>query len=332
MGRPSACGFEWRSQMEYKDYYQIMGVEEKASPEEIKKAYRKLARRYHPDVSKEPDAEQKFKDLGEAYEVLRDQQKRAEYDQLRQLGAMGGDGQFRPPPGWESATHFSSGDYSHGGDFSDFFEAIFGRTGGFHRGAGTAGTGGFSMRGEDVHVRLPLLLEEAFAGGEKLIEYQVPQVDEYGLISHLPKKIKLKIPAGISEGKQLRLKGQGAPGLGGESAGDLLIDVKLAPHPLYTVQGKNVSMPLPLSPWEAALGTKVVVPAPGGKLSVTVPRNAQAGKKLRIPAKGFPGSPPGDFFVVLKIVMPEKLHAKSTALFEEIAGLEDFNPRAAWEK
>lgn len=315
--------------MEFKDYYKIMGVAEKATPDDIKKAYKKLARRYHPDVSKEKDAEQRFKEVGEAYEVLKDADKRREYDQLRTLGAQGRNGQFTPPPGWDPATHYyESGD--GGAGFSDFFEALFGRSGGFRHNFGD-GSSHMRMRGEDVHVDLPLLLEEAFHGCEQVVELRVPEVDERGLRSHRQRKLKVKVPAGTGDGSVLRIKGQGPAGFGGAEAGDVLITIRLAAHPLYGVDGKDLTLVASLAPWEAALGCKLTVPTLGGKTRVTVPANTQTGRKLRLAGMGLPGSPPGDLFIVLKVVMPADITDKAKELY---AGLEQelaFNPRAAWE-
>ncbi|MDC0598644.1 DnaJ domain-containing protein [Gammaproteobacteria bacterium] len=317
--------------MEFKDYYKIMGVEDSASTAEIKKAYRKLARRYHPDVSKEKDAEQKFKELGEAYEVLKDKEKREEYDQLKAMGASNQNGQFTPPPGWESATHFSEG---AGGaeDFSDFFSAMFGHNGSFHRSSSGDGAQTFSMRGEDLHHELSISLEEAIKGGERLLALRVPQVDQRGLVSHQSKKLKVKIPAGIKEGQNLRIKGQGITGLGGAESGDLLITIRLLAHPLYAVNGKDITMVVPIAPWEAALGSKVTVPTLQGKSKVSIPPLSQSGKKLRLTGKGLPGSPPGDFFVVIKVVMPEGETEKSRELFTALAEELPFNPRQEWEE
>lgn len=315
--------------MEFKDYYKILGVAEQASQEDIKKAYRRLARRYHPDVSKEAEAEAKFKEVGEAYEVLRDESKRKEYDQLRAMGAKGRDGRFRPPPGWESATHFYEGGAGED-NFSDFFEAIFGRGGGFHREYGKRG--GFQMRGEDVHYELPLLLEEAWKGAEQMVELRVPAVDEQGLITHQSKKLKVKIPPGTGNGQLLRIKGLGAPGMGGGPPGDLLITVRLAPHPLFTVEGRDISLVVPVAPWEAALGAKVTVPTLEGKARVSIPPDSQTGRKLRLGGKGLPGSPRGDFYVILRVVMPEHGTEKSRKLFQELAEELPFNPRSQWEE
>lgn len=313
--------------MEFKNYYEILGVEKTATPEEIKKSYKKLARKYHPDVSKEKDAEQKFKDLGEAYEVLKDPAKRAEYDQMQAMGADRG-GQFRPPPGWDSATHFYEGESS--GEFSDFFEAMFGRNGGFRR-ARSGGAQHMSMRGEDIRYELALLLEEAYSGTEQQLEYRVPDVDEHGLISHRIHRVKVKIPAGAAAGSILRIKGHGAPGIGGADAGDLLLTIRLAEHPLYTVDGKNLSLIVPITPWEAALGAKVTIPTLKSKTKVNVPAGSQSGQKLRLAGLGLPGNPAGDFYVVLKIVMPDKVTPEARALYEELAKDTSFNPRSAWE-
>ena len=316
--------------MEFKDYYKIMGVEEKATADEIKKAYKKLARRYHPDVSKEANAEQHFKDLGEAYEVLKDPQRRAEYDQLRNMGTRGKGGQFRPPPGWESATHFYDGSGDGTGEFSDFFEAIFGRNGGFHRSYGQQQ--GMRMRGEDVHADLALLLEEACLGSEQMLDIRVPVAEANGLISHSSKKLKLKIPPGTADNSILRLKGQGAPGLGGEAAGDVLVRIRIAPHPLYTVEGKHISLVVPILPHEAALGAQITVPTLQGQTRVKIPAGSQSGQKLRLAGKGMPGSEPGDFFVALKLVMPDKISDTDKAHYEALQKDNTSNPRLHWGK
>tara|TARA_R110000824_G_scaffold336_1_gene1669 strand:- start:81519 stop:82475 length:957 start_codon:yes stop_codon:yes gene_type:complete len=318
--------------MQFKDYYKIMGVDEKATTQEIKKAYRKLARRFHPDVSKETDAEQKFKELGEAYEVLKDTEKRQEYDQLRAMGTVNQNGEFRPPPDWESAMKYSN---SGSDDFSDFFENIFGRQGNFHRSyqPGQSGrTQSFSMRGEDQHFELTVSLEAAFAGTSQAIELRIPVVDEQGMVVHKNKKLNVKIPAGLTSGQQLRLKGQGAPGIGSGKPGDLILTIKVAPHSLYAVEGKNISLVLPLTPSEAALGTKVTVPTLTGKVKVSVPPLSQSGQKLRLKGKGLPGKVPGDFIATIKIVMPDKATDKSRELFTALAEELPFNPRAEWEK
>jgi len=315
--------------MDFKDYYAVLGVSESATPEEIKKAYRKLARKYHPDVSKEADASDRFKDVGEAYEVLKDPEKRAEYDQLRKYGTRD-DGSFQPPPGWQSASGFGGGGYTEADarQFSDFFEEIFGggRRGGF-------GGGGFRqsmrMRGEDVHARLALFLEEAFNGCEKQVSFTVHEPDDQGRLIPRQKTLKVKIPAGMRDGQHIRLKGQGAPGVGGGESGDLFIEVELAPHPHFSIEGRDVLVTVPISPWEAALGATVTVPTVSGKVNVKVPKGATSGRKLRLKGKGFPGKHPGDQIVVLQVAMPEQHTAEAEALYEKLAELEKgFNPRS----
>lgn len=317
--------------MEFKDYYAIMGLDETASEGDIKKAYRKLARKYHPDVSKEADAEQKFKDLGEAYEVLGDPEKRKEYDQLKKMGGRDRSGEFTPPPGWESGAHFAGGEGMDAGQFSDFFESVFGRGGGFHQGFSAGRQRDFSRRGEDVHHRLPVYLEQAYEGAEQMLDLRVPVVDERGMVSHRQRRLKMKIPAGVTDGQTLRLRGQGAPGVGGGKPGDLLVDIQLVPHPLYTVSGKDVSLVAPVAPWEAALGTKITVPTLAGKARVTLPAGSEAGRRLRLKGKGLPGNPAGDFFVVIKIAMPDRHSETEQKLWEELAEASGFRPRAEWE-
>ena len=319
--------------MDFKDYYAVLGVSESASPEDIKKAYRKLARKFHPDVSKEEGATDKFKDVGEAYEVLKDPEKRAEYDQLRKYGAQG-DGSFQPPPGWKSSSGFGGGGYTEAdaSQFSDFFEEIFG---GGRRGGGSSGPGfggGFrqtrAMRGEDVHARLPLFLEEAFKGCDKQVSFTVHDADEHGRMVARQKTLKVKIPAGMRDGQHIRLKGQGAPGMGGGAPGDLFIEVELAPHPNFSVEGHDVLLTVPVAPWEAALGATITVPTIGGKVNVKVPRGTTSGRKLRLKGKGFPGKHPGDQIVILQVAMPEQHAPEAEQLYEQLAELEkNFNPR-----
>ncbi|WP_369600709.1 DnaJ C-terminal domain-containing protein [Hahella sp. SMD15-11] len=321
--------------MEFKDYYKILGVSEQASADEIKKAYRKLARKYHPDVSKEDNAEERFKEVNEAYEVLKDPEKRAEYDQLRKLGAFDANGQFRPPPNWESHAGFREGGFTGAGaqgGFSDFFEEIFG--GGFGGFSGGARSGGrrqrtVRMRGEDIHHRIPLFLEEAYHGGERQIEFVVPEFTADGYVVHKPRRLKVKIPAGVHDGQRIRLKGQGAPGIGGGEPGDLFLEVELAPHPLYRVEGKDIHLDLPVAPWEAALGASVEVPTLSGKVRVRIPEGATAGQKLRLRGKGLPGKPAGDQFCHLKIVVPKSHSEEAKALYRKLAEAErHFDPRA----
>lgn len=317
--------------MDFKDYYAALGVSESAPPEEIKKSYRKLARKYHPDISKEADAEARFKDVGEAYEVLKDPEKRAEYDQIRKYGARS-DGSFEPPPGWQSASNFGGGGYTEAdaGQFSDFFESIFGGAG---RGAGQPGGRGFRhrvrRRGEDVHARLALFLEEAYNGCEKQVQFDVTEADAQGRVGRRRKTLNVKIPAGMTSGQHIRLKGQGSPGIGGGSPGDLFIEVELAPHPLFAVNGRDLTMTLPITAPEAALGTSIKVPTLGSAVNLKVPKGATSGQKLRLKGKGLQGKQPGDQIVVLQVVLPKHHSEKAEALYQQLAEEEQsFNPRS----
>jgi len=313
--------------MEFKDYYKILGVSSDADAKEIKAAYRKLARKYHPDVNPEEGAEDKFKEVAEAYEVLKDQQKRAEFDELRQYAGKGYQN-FEPPPDWQGG-HQGAGRSTHfEGDFSDFFNSIFGgQSGGFSR---THSEQGF--RGQDVEIELPVFLEEMVQQKERSIEYQIP-VREGGQVRHIPKHLKVKIPKGTSDGERIRLKGQGAPGAGKAEAGDLYLHIRLVPHPLFDVNGHNLVLTLPLAPWEAALGCKVTVPTLEGKISLTIPENTQAGRKFRIKGKGLPGKGViGDLFAVAKIVMPEDIDEESRDLLRKLSEKSGFDPRQEWRK
>lgn len=285
--------------MEFKDYYAIMGLERGASADEIKRAYRKLARKYHPDVSKEPDAEARFKDLGEAYEVLKDPEKRAAYDQLGQAWRPGQE--FRPPPGWDAGFEFSGDRFEQGG-FSDFFEELFGRR---RAGPSARPRGGerFRARGQDHHARVLIDLEDAIHGAVRRITLQVPQLTPDGHVSLQERELDLRIPPGVREGQQIRLTGQGAPGQGG--AGDLYLEVVLRPHRLYRVDGRDLYYTLPVAPWEAVLGANVAAPTPAGSVELRVPPGSRGGQKLRLRGRGLPGSPPGDLYAVLELVLPE---------------------------
>lgn len=319
--------------MEFKDYYKILGVEPDADLKAIKTAYRKLARKYHPDVSEDKDAEKKFKDVAEAYAALKDPQKRAEYDELRKYGQHGQ--RFEPPPGWQSAGAREQ-DFS---DFSDFFESIFGG-GGF--GAGGPAGGGrrthretrFSFRGQDIETELPIFLEDTLSDKSKTIAYHLPHYDKDGRrLADVKKTLNVKIPKGVTEGERIRLKGQGGPGMGDAPNGDLFLHIRLVPHPLFDVEGHNLIITVPIAPWEAILGTKVEVPTLSGKINLTVPPNSQTGQRLRIKGKGLPTrTGNGDLFAVFKIVAPEKTDADTKALWESLAQKSAFNPRKEWSK
>jgi curved DNA-binding protein len=315
--------------MEFKDYYKIMGVKRDAAQDEIKRAYRKLARKYHPDVSKAPDAEKRFKEVGEAYEVLKDPEKRAAYDQLGMNWKAGQE--FHPPPNWNAGFEFSGGGPMGGEEavFSDFFESLFGR-GGFRTTAGTAhrSSRGFHMRGEDHRAKVMIDLEDAFSGATRSLTLQIPGLDSQGYLVTHNRTLNVRIPKGIRQGQQIRLAGQGAPGMGEGAAGDLYLEVEFRPHPLYTAQGRDLFLQLPVAPWEAALGGKVKAPTPEGVIDLTIPANSSAGKKLRLKGRGIPGNPPGDLYVVLQIALPSGETQAAKTLYREMEEKLNFNPRA----
>ncbi|MEJ5269190.1 MAG: DnaJ C-terminal domain-containing protein [Hydrogenophilus sp.] len=306
--------------MEFRDYYQILGVPRTATQDEIKKAYRKLARQYHPDVSKEPDAEQKMKAINEAYAVLSDPEKRAAYDQL---GAHYRAGQeFRPPPGWDAGFEFRGGpfDAAEMGDFSDFFTELFGRMGAGHRAHRRAHTGTQAFRGEDHHAKILIDLEEAYRGGTKTVTLRAAELDAHGHLVVKPRTLEIKIPKGIREGQIIRLAGQGGPGIHGGPNGDLLLEVHFRPSADYRVEGRDVYRKLPLAPWEAALGAVVPVRLPdGSELKVRVPAGAQNGKTLRVKGRGIPGNPAGDLYLELTVVLPQPANDAQRAAYEALA-------------
>jgi curved DNA-binding protein len=286
--------------MQYKDYYQILGLTRAAEAAEVKRAYRKLARKYHPDVSSEKNAEDKFKELQEAYEVLKDPEKRAAYDQL---GANYRPGQqFRPPPDWAQRFGHSGGQrFSEADGFSDFFSSLFGMSGA--QGAPEADAG-----------HLDVTLEEAFSGSRRRVS-----VSENGRA----RVVDVPIPAGATDGQALRIPG-------GAQRSALIFRVRLRPHALYSVRGRDVQIELPLAPWEAALGTKVAVPTLGGTVELTIPAGSQSGQRLRLRGRGFPGTPSGDQLVSIKLVTPAAQSAQAIEAYERMKRDFDFDPRAAW--
>lgn len=313
--------------MKFKDYYEVMGVPRDASAEDIKRAYRKLARKYHPDVSQDPQAEARFKEVGEAYAVLSDPEKRAAYDRLGQDWKAGQD--FTPPPGWSGAERSGGERYGHrtftdAGQFSDFFETLFGMGGGFGAGA----RAGVRMPGQDEHAMLQITLEEAYAGTTRALQLSVPEVGPDGRVHLKPRTLQVRIPAGVTEGQQIRLAGQGAAGVGGGAHGDLYLEVKLAPHALFQVQGRDVYLTLPVAPWEAALGAAVTVPTLGGPVDMKIPPASQAGQTLRLKGRGLPGKQAGDQYVALQIVNPRADSPEARALYERMAREMAFNPRS----
>lgn len=309
--------------MEFKDYYQILGVESDADTPSIKSAYRKLARKYHPDLNPAKDAESRFKEVAEAWEVLKDKQRRAEYDELYRYGGRS-QNDFEPPPGWQSSAQSTE---NFNGDFSDFFSSVFGK------GFSSDGSRGFhseGLRGRDVEIEMPIFLEETISALSKPISYELPVI-ENGQLRQRSKSLKVKIPAGVADGERIRLQGQGAPGQGDAPPGDLYLHVRLVPHPIFDVEGRNLFVTVAISPWEAALGTKVTVPTLDGKIRLTVARNSQTGQKLRVRGKGLVGKTGnGDLFAVLRVVMPDHSSPKMDKLWRELAEEAAFDPRADW--
>ncbi|MCB1735502.1 MAG: DnaJ domain-containing protein [Gammaproteobacteria bacterium] len=322
--------------MQFKDYYQTLGVARDASADDIKKAYRKLARKYHPDVSKEADAESRFKELGEAYEVLKDPEKRTAYDQFGKDWKAGQD--FRPPPGWDAGFEFRGPGAGAGGNFggdgfSDFFESLFGQK--FSGGAQPGFRGGFGgarntrRKGEDHHAKVMVSLEDAYTGATRQISLRLPHSDASGRVAAQERTLNVKIPAGVTEGQRIRLGGQGAPSMNGGAAGDLYLEIAFKPNPRFRAEGRDIYHELPVTPWEAALGQKVPVPTLGGELSLKLPEGAQSGQKLRLKAKGLPGTTPGDQYVILKMVTPPADNPTKRKIYEHMAEAMSFDPRAS---
>ena len=317
--------------MEFKDYYKLMGLARDATQEDIKRAHRKLARKYHPDVSKEHEAEKRFKEVGEAYEVLRDPEKRAAYDRLGPNYQAGQD--FRPPPDWDTGFESAgTGPQGAGGqDYSDFFESLFGRSFGGGRGARGA-QASFHAQGEDRHAKIQIDLEDAYNGATRIISLQMPQVDAQGHVSTREHQIEFTIPRGIRAGQHIRLAGQGSPGIGQGSAGDLYLEVEFHTHAHYRVDRHDVYLDLPVAPWEAALGAEVKVPTPSGLVELKIPAGSGAGRKLRVKGRGIPGatpaSTPGDFYFVLQIALPPADSDAAKSLYQGMAAqFKSFNPR-----
>jgi curved DNA-binding protein len=310
--------------MQYKDYYKIMGLSRDSTQDEVKRAYRKLARKYHPDVSKERDAEAKFKELGEAYEVLKDPQKRAAYDKLGSSWKAGEE--FRPPPNWDEGFEFKGGGFTDtdAGAFSDFFEQLFGRAG-FH--AGARGPRGAHVRGQNSHAKIYIDLEDSFQGSTRNISLSTPAVDAHGYVQVKHRSLNIKIPKGIKPGQHIRLAGQGDPGPGGGAAGDLLLEIAFNKHPLYRVSETDIYLDLPVTPWEAALGAKIKAPTPEGNIDLKIPPNSRQGTKLRLKGRGLPAKSPGDFFVVLQISLPPANTEPAKAAYQKMQQELNFNPR-----
>ncbi len=322
--------------MEFKDYYKIMGVARDASADDIKRAHRKLARKFHPDVSKEKNAEARFKDIGEAYEVLKDPEKRAAYDQLGANWKAGQD--FRPPPEWNAGAEHPgrgpqwqyAGAEGDAGEHSDFFETLFRQGFGARQGGGgRSQQGRYSANGEDRHAKIQIDLEDSYNGTTRTLSLRVPEMSDQGHVIPREHQITFTVPKGIRAGQHIRLAGQGAPGIGEGSPGDLYLDVEFHPHPLYRVDLRDVYMDLPIAPWEAALGAQVEAPTPTGPVEVKIPAGSVAGRKLRLKGRGLPGATPGDFYFVLQLVQPAANSDSARSFYQGMAKhFSSFNPRA----
>ena len=308
--------------MEYKDYYKVMGVARDAPQDEIKRAYRRLARKYHPDVSKEAGAEDRFKEVGEAYEVLSDPEKRAAYDSLGQDWQAGQ--QFRPPPNWEQSFDFGGG-AAGARDFSDFFESLFGEAG---MGRSRSRSYSFRSRGEDYQTTITLSLEEAYSGVTKSLTVDIPAMDPSGRLAGRARTLNVRIPAGVTDGQRIRLPAQGGAGTDGGNRGDLYAVVRVAPHDFFRPEGRDIHLDVPVTPWEAALGATITVPTLGGSVDLKVPKGSQPGRKLRLRGRGLPGTPPGDQLITLQIVAPPATTPEAEALYRRLGEEISIDPRA----
>ncbi len=306
--------------MKYKDYYSVLGVARSAGEAEIKSAYRKLARKYHPDVSKERDAEEHFKDIAEAYQTLKDPEKRAAYDQL---GKQRPGEEFKPPPDWQqrySDTQFSFDDI----DLADLFAGL--RGGGDHRTRAP-------MAGQDYEAVVHLTLEQAFHGTQVNVDLSMPKYDAQGVMHRVPQVFNARIPKGVTDGQRMRVPGKGGAGINGGRAGDLYLTIALHPHPLFRVSGYDLYLDLPLAPWEAILGTSIEVPTPAGHVRLKVPAGTRAGQQLRLPKRGLPKphSGAGDLYAIVQIVVPSEPSEQERALFRQLAEGSRFNPRGHFD-
>ena len=313
--------------MEFKDYYKILGVSKNADVKDIKTAYRKLARQYHPDLHPEEGGGDKFKEIAEAYEVLKDAGRRAKFDELLEYGDQSSQG-FQPPPGWQQNHQTSQGDPAADQDFSDFFNSIF--NGGFDQSHFNGRAQPHHARGQDVETELAISLQETLHQQIKTVHYQLP-VSEGGKIRQIKKQLNIKIPQGVINGERIRLKGQGKPGYGGGEPGDLYLHIHVNSHPLFDVKKHDLILTLPLAPWEAALGTKVTVPTLDGKVTLTIAANTQSGKKLRVKGKGLKRKGKlGDLYVIINVIIPPVSNDKANQLWQELAKNSAFDPRVSW--
>jgi curved DNA-binding protein len=316
--------------MEFKDYYTTLDIDRNATQDEVKRAYRKLARKYHPDINKEADAEQRFKEIGEAYEVLQDVEKRAAYDKFGKDWQAGQD--FKPPPDWDSGFEFTGGGYTEtdASQFSDFFESLFGAGGGPGQHGPFAGQHTrYSGKGQDLHAKIVINLEDSYRGSKQSLTLQRPAVDDSGHVITRPHTLQVSIPKGITEGQQIRLTGQGAAGMGGGTNGDLFLEVAFSKHSHFTPDARDIMLTLPIAPWEAALGGTVPVPTLGGTVELKIPPNSQTGKKMRLKGRGLSSAKArGDQYVTLAIMVPKAATDKDTELYNSMKKSMSFNPRS----
>jgi curved DNA-binding protein len=305
--------------MKFKDYYAILGVARTATADEIKDAYRRLARKFHPDVSKEPDAEARFKEIAEAYATLKDREKRAAYDQL---GRHGAGEEFRPPPDWSTRYASGAGIFDEM-DFGDLFAGLAGQHGAAHRGARGA------MRGQDFEINVPVNIEEAFHGTSVSLDLAGVEFDDHGRPRRTPRRLKARIPRGVTEGEVLRLTGQGGKGAHGGPDGDVYLSISLRPHPRYRASGRDLFVDLPVTPWEAGLGATVEVPTLAGAVDLKVPAGTRGGQRLRLAGRGLPNphGAAGDLYAIVEIAMPPELSDRERALLRELAKASSYDPR-----
>ena len=319
--------------MEFKDYYKTLGLERSASQDEIRQAYRKLARKYHPDVSKEADAQERMRDVNEANDVLRDEEKRAQYnamlDQIASRGSYSSEG-FQAPPNWDEGFEFHRSSDGHSADdhaeFSEFFSSLFGQA------QQQRSQRNQQVRGEDQHAAIEVSIEESLKGTEKEIVLRALKHDAQGQLAFENRTLNVKIPVGVQPGQYIRLSGQGLPGYGGAASGDLYLEIRIAPHARYRVEGSDLYMNLPVTPTEAALGTSIEIPTPNGKnVSVSVPPNSRAGMKLRLRDYGLQGKTHGHLYLVLEIVLPPAHSEAVKQAYQHLAEVAPFDPRHDWK-
>jgi curved DNA-binding protein len=306
--------------MKYKDYYQALGVERTATDDEIKKAYRKLAHKYHPDISKDPKGEEKFKEIAEAYATLKDPEKRQEYDNL---GRRSPGEEFTPPPDWQRQYGAGSSVFDDV-DLSDLFSAF--RSGRFNEGRGRTD---FSVAGDDYDVAVTVPLEKIYSGDETDVTVELPEYDEHGLPHRAARTFRITIPKGATDGQRLRLTGKGGPGRNGGKPGDLYVTLKIAPHPLFRINGRDLYFDLSLAPWEAVLGTSVEIPTLGGAVELQIKPGTTSGQRLRLPKRGLPSpdGSAGDLYAQVKVVTPKHVSKREQELYEQLAAASDFKPR-----